>query len=330
MTPISNPDAVGIVVIGRNEGERLRRCLQSLSAQSHAIVYVDSGSTDASLEIANAHGARCVELDLSHPFTAARARNAGARVLLAQWPQLDCIQFVDGDCEVAVGWIDAARDFLRAHADVAVVCGRRKERFPERSIYNRLCDLEWDTPIGAAKACGGDAMIRARAFVDIGGFRDALIAGEEPELCVRLRAAGWKIWRLDRAMTAHDAAMSRFSQWWKRTERAGYAFAEGAALHGAPPERHWRRERRRALVWGALMPLALLLAVFCVGPAALLGVLIYPLQIVRLALRGGHDARLNWLRALFLVTGKFAEARGCLRFFWRRCTGGALRLIEYK
>ena len=220
-------DKVAAVVIGRNEGERLKRCLASLQGLAQ-LVYVDSGSTDGSLQAARDAGAEVVELDMTAPFTAARARNAGAALIDAPF-----IQFVDGDCEVQPGWINAALTWLADRPEAAVACGRRRERAPEASVYNALADDEWNTPIGEATACGGDALIRTEAFLAAGGYRDDLIAGEEPELCLRLRRLGWSVWRLDEEMTLHDAAMTRFSQWWIRTRRAGHAFAEGAWLHGA-------------------------------------------------------------------------------------------------
>lgn len=224
---------IGVVVIGRNEGKRLERCLDSVRRTDAAIVYVDSGSTDGSPSMARGKGADVVDLDLSRPFTAARARNEGFRRLVASRPDIEFVQFVDGDCEVVSGWLEAARTFLVAHETYAVVCGRRRERFPDRSVYNRMCDEEWDTPVGDAQACGGDAMMRVVALAAVNGYRDGLIAGEEPELCVRLRQSGWRIHRLDQEMTLHDAAMTRFSQWWRRTLRSGHAYAEGAWIHGA-------------------------------------------------------------------------------------------------
>src|SRR3990167_5804095 len=220
--------AIGVVVIGRNEVERLERCLASLVGAAGKIVYVDSGSTDASVPMAQGLGVEVVALDMSRPFTAARARNEGFACLQRLQPDIHFVQFVDGDCEVVDDWLAKAQAFLCEHPAVAVVCGRRRERFPQRSIYNRMCDLEWDTPVGEAKACGGDALMRADAFAAVKGFRADLIAGEEPELCVRLRAIGWKVWRLGEEMTLHDAAMTHFSQWWQRTLRGGHAFAEGA------------------------------------------------------------------------------------------------------
>ncbi|WP_445241601.1 glycosyltransferase family A protein [Microcoleus vaginatus] len=172
---------VGLVAIGRNEGQRLRQCLVSATDKVARVVYVDSGSTDGSLELARSLGADTVELDLSIPFTAARARNEGFARLLELAPDIEFVQFVDGDCEVVDGWIDRAYNELAAKPEVAAVCGRRRERYPEASIYNQLCDIEWDTPIGETKACGGDSMMRASAFQQVEGFNPALIAGEEPE-----------------------------------------------------------------------------------------------------------------------------------------------------
>ena len=154
----------------------------------------------ASVTAARQIGAFVVILDLSKPFTAARARNEGVGALKALRRSVRFVQFVDGDCTLANDWIDKAFTFIAQREDVAVVCGRRRERYPRASIYNLLFDLEWDTPVGEFPACGGDALVRLKAFDAVGGFRPQLIAGEEPELCVRLRERGWKIWRLDAEM----------------------------------------------------------------------------------------------------------------------------------
>ena len=307
---------IGAVIIGRNEGDRLKACLASLPDSIDHVVYVDSGSTDGSPDHARATGAHVVDLDMAQPFTAARARNAGAAYLTGQHP-VDLLQFIDGDCALQDGWIDHAAAFLQETPQAAVTCGRRRERFPDATIYNRFCDLEWDTPIGKAKACGGDALMRVTAFQQVGGFNPDLIAGEEPELCLRLRAKGWEIWRLDHDMTWHDAAITQFGQWWSRTKRAGFAYAEGAAMHGALPDRHRVQDTRRAMIWGILLPMGILLAAVFVSPWLLLAGLAYPLQVSRLALQRG-GTRLVWMQALFLTLGKFAEGSGVLRFYKTR------------
>lgn len=317
---------IAALIIGRNEGARFLACLASLPEGLSRVIYVDSGSNDGSVAAAQEFGADVVSLDMDQPFTAARARNAGLARLDAN--DIDYVQMIDGDCALQDGWIATASAALSANPKLAVVCGRRRERVPEASVYNRLCDHEWDTPVGLAKACGGDALMRLSAVHAVGGYNPALIAGEEPDLCVRLRQAGWQIERLDAEMTWHDADMHRFGQWWRRSTRAGHAFAEGAALHGAPPERHWVVETRRALLWGAVLPVVALLGAVLISPWMLALLLAYPAQMLRLGLKNTSPG--GWERAVFTVLGKLPEARGALGYYIGQLRGRRRGLIEYK
>jgi glycosyltransferase involved in cell wall biosynthesis len=322
--------AVGVVVIGRNEGERLRRSLDSVCAIARLIVYVDSGSTDKSVELAQSKDVEVVRLDMSSPFTAARARNAGFQRLQQIAPDVPYVQFVDGDCEIIHGWLDAAMSFLDQRADVACVCGRLRERFPERSIYNRLCDVEWDRPAGETDASGGIAMMRSTVFATQRGFRDDLLAGEEPELCLRMRSQGWKIWRLAQPMAWHDAAMLHFSQWWKRSRRIGFGYAQGAFIHGASREQRSVRHVLRAWIWAGVLPLVVAISLVALGAPALLLILAYPLQMLRIArkINGPWNTRLA--RAFFLLLSKFPELLGQFQFWIGRRPGGASPSFDYK
>lgn len=322
---------LGAVVIGRNEGERFKRCLDSLLGSANPIVYVDSGSTDGSVAYAQANGVEVVDLDASIPFTAARARNGGFDRLVGLAPDVELVMFVDGDCEVNGEWLPTAQRFLDEHQDHAVVCGRRRERYPDATIYNYLCDVEWNTPVGDTDACGGDAMMRAEAFTAVQGFNPTLIAGEEPELCVRLRAEGWKIRRIDQEMTLHDANLTRFSQWWTRTLRGGHAYAEGATMHGASPDHPWVKESRRAVSWGLLLPLIAIANAPFTNCLSLSLLLLYPLNTARIATRLRREGEPRpWAVAAFLVLAKFPEALGWLRYQTARLTGHRTKLIEYK
>ena len=326
----TNLEDIGVVAIGRNEGERLIACLTSIEAYTSNIAYVDSGSTDGSIAAAERLGAYVVRLDLTRPFTAARARNEGFIALRSLKPDLRLIQFIDGDCTLAPLWLEKARAFIDQRRDIAVVCGRRRERHPEASIYNYICDLEWDTPIGETLACGGDAMVRVEAFEAVCGFLPELIAGEEPELCLRLRERGWKIWRLDAEMTEHDAAMARFQQWWARAVRGGYAYANVSTLHKRSAFVIWRHETLRAAFWGGLLPAAVAFGSLLYPAAALLGLSAYVVQICRMAVRQGPTRRRSWLLASFSSLAKFAEFQGISMFIWRKWQRRPAMLIEYK
>jgi GT2 family glycosyltransferase len=334
---MTRSEDTGIVAIGRNEGERLRHCLESSVPQARHVVYVDSGSTDGSLEMARELGATVVELDKAQPFTAARARNAGFEALEAQAARrgtpLQCVQFVDGDCELEFDWMGRAREAMDSETDVVVVCGRRAERYPEHSVYNLLCDMEWDTPIGEALECGGDALMRVDAFRGVGGFSPDLIAGEEPELCGRLRQAGGRVLRIDAPMTLHDARIDSLSQWWTRNVRDGHARAESAAGQDPDVAKRAARFSGSVMFWGLILPLAIGTSFVLAPVTGLLLLALYPLQVTRIAL-GRPAPRFSdadqWRYAVACLIGKIPNMQGQLRFWLGRITGRRSTLIEYK
>jgi glycosyltransferase involved in cell wall biosynthesis len=326
--PLAAAPAVDAVVIGRNEGARLVACLASLGPQVRRMVYVDSGSTDGSVAAARAAGAMVVELDLARPFTAARARNAGLAALDAAGGA-EVVQLVDGDCTLAPGWVAHALPALLAAPRRAIVFGRRRERAPGASVYNRLCDWEWDVPVGEVAACGGDILVRRAALAAVGDYREDVIAAEDDELCQRLRAAGWTIARIEGEMTLHDAAMARFAQWWRRAVRAGHGFAQVGALHPG----HFVAARRRVWIWGLALP-GLALAGLVAAPVLLVPVgAAYALSWARVARRlraRGEGWREAAAMAGLVTLSKLPNLQGMATYGLRRLRGGAMRIIEYK
>ncbi|MGF1469603.1 MAG: glycosyltransferase [Sandaracinaceae bacterium] len=326
---------VGVVLIGRNEGERLVRCLDSVCDGRRPVVYVDSGSSDGSVGEARRRGATVVDLDMSIPFSAARARNEGWRRLLADHPDAAYVQFVDGDCEVVEGWIEAAAEELDQHPSTVAVCGWRRERHPDRSAYNRVCDVEWRSgPTGPVLAFGGDVMIRADALQAVGGYDPSVIAAEDDELGVRLRkATGGELIRLDRDSTLHDADMHRLAQWWRRAQRCGHGYAQVNHLHGAPPERYFRTNLRRTVLWGAVAPLtavALTVPTFGLSWVAFAR---YPLVALRTALRTRQKG-FPWPHAVAwgvsVSAAPFPEVIGAAKYHLDRLRGRSPEIIEYK
>ena len=320
---------VAAVAIGRNEGERLRRCLTSMKGQVDRVVYVDSGSHDGSVALAREMGAEVVELDRSAPFTAARGRNAGFAALQATGLP-DYVQFVDGDCSVVPGWIAAARAELDRDAGLGIVTGWRSEIDRDASVYNQMCDVEWDRPAGEILSCGGDMMVRASAFQAVGGFNPAIIASEDEEFCIRVRGAGFAARRLPLPMTRHDANILHFREWWRRNVRSGHGFAEVGGMH----QSHFVAERRRVWFYGAVLPLLLISAfIVDIEIEILLICIVFTLSWWRTAqglMRNGQPPAEARHHAVYYTIAKLPNLQGMLFYYYRRARGQAAELIEYK
>ncbi len=327
--------SLGIAAVGRNEGDRLRVCLESIQKQADLIVYVDSGSSDQSVSLARSMGVDVVELDPSIPYTAARARNAGLDRLTELHPDLQYVHFIDADCEVVQGWFDQALEAIETEPDIAAVWGRRRECYPNKSIYNRLCDLEWryNWPFGYVTMSGGDVLMRVDALQRISGWDARLIIGEDTDVCFRLRQDNWRIFRVDAEMTVHDINMTRFSQWWQRAVRTGHAYAEGVLLHGRSEERYCVSESRSIWFWGVLMPVVALGAAWPTNGFSLILLALYPalsIRIYRTMRNKGLSAGDACVYSYFCILAKFPGAVGQLRFHALRLMRLRSRLIEYK
>ena len=329
---------ISVVVIGRNEGRRLTACLKSIRAMrgrfGTEIIYVDSDSSDGSPEAAAAMGARVIRVKPDRP-SAALGRNAGWRAAKGQF-----ILFLDGDTLLHPDFARRALgEFL--HPGVAIAWGHRREIAPRQSIYVRVLDLDWIYPPGNSEFCGGDAMMRRDVLEQVGGFDESLIAGEEPEMCRRIRAEGHRIVHVDAPMTRHDLAVKTLRAYWRRAFRAGHAYAEIAARFRNSPDPLWQAEAKRNLIHGGALlsaPLILLLAALALGPQALMiaASVQFVLALALLARTAtrcawkSDDALTCWLYAAHshlqqvpILFGQLAQRRDARR-------GRARRLIEYK
>ena len=253
--------------------------------------------------------------------------------MVEQEPDVAFVQFLDGDCDLVELWLGRGAAALNKRPDVGIVCGHVREIHPEASVYNKLCDLEWEQTPGEIGTSGGRFMIRREVFSAAGGFRADVIAAEDDEFCIRVRGLGWKILMVDAEMARHDAAMTQFSEWWRRSRRTGHAYAQVAALHGKGEERYFVRDCRRVWFWGLVMPLlAVGLAAFTHGWSLLL-LVAYALQFVRIYFRSrgrGWAVEDAFDYAFFTVLAKFPALVGMLEYHWRQRRGHAAKIIEYK
>ncbi len=320
---------IGIVLIGRNEGDRLKACLNALDGVAVPLVYVDSGSIDGSVDFVMERGAEVVMLDPSIPFTAARARNAGFEKLIAQTPGLEFVHFIDGDCILETGWLAKAGQFLSDHPDVAVVCGLRREIHPDRSIYNWICNVEWNQPTGKTTDFGGDALFRVTAFQQAGGFDPALLASEETELWLRMRKHGWQVWRLPESMTRHDAAMLHFWQFWKRAVRSGYGNSRATLMNWNGGISDWKIHIIRPMLY-VLIALSIMPVTIWFGAWGALPLAFFAVQIARVGLRMGPFDLRSWKYAALVTLTKGAEVQGIVTMLYDLLAGRTRKIIEYK
>ena len=324
---------LSIVIIGRNEGDRLVSCLQSVGSicAEAELIYVDSASTDGSSQVAGDFGAQVIVLH-GGIQTAARARNAGWQRALAPY-----VLFLDGDTILNQDFPAAALKVLESEPSAAAVWGHRRELHPEHSLYNRVLDLDWIYPAGITEYCGGDVVMRLSALAEIEGYDPSLIAGEEPELCRRLRARGYRIVHIDFPMTRHDLNMMRFSQYWRRAERAGHAYAEISDRFRRSGDPMWLRESNRNLLsggfWIGWLPVSLM-----VGALRSLWIIPWLALLPLLSARSAWKARYKapGQTMLLLLYGLHSHLQhipiliGQLKYFLGRHSGEEPKQIEYK
>ena len=328
--------ALSIVIIGRNEGERLTRCLQSVGltlgpAGRAELIYVDSDSTDKSAEAAGNFGAQVIVLH-GGIQTAARARNAGWQRASATY-----ILFLDGDTILNPHFVQTALNVLESDQGIAAVWGHRRELYPERTIYNRVLDLDWIYPAGNTDFCGGDVLMRRSVLVEVEGYDPGLPAGEEPELCRRLRARGYRIVHIDAPMTRHDLNMTRFSQYWRRAMRAGYAYAEVSNRFRGSADPMWLQESRRNVRSGSFW-IAWLVVSFVLLAFGSFWILPWFAPLIALPLRSAWKARSRapGQKGLLLLYGIHSQLQqvpilvGQLRYFLDRHSGKQKTRIQYK
>lgn len=320
-------DRIGIVIIGRNEGKRLVLCLKSVLQSGVPVVYVDSQSTDNSVYNAQQYNIPTLILDKTKPINASRARNEGFKLLLDKKPNIDYIHFIDADCELDKDWLEQAVLALDMNQEWAVVCGRLREKFRNNSVYMRLCDMDWFTSPGEIDKCGGIATIRRSVFESLSGFNEDLIAGADPELYFRIRNEGWKIYCLPCEMGTHDSAMLYFSQWWKRSTKVGFGYANAADWGG------WGKQYRSALVWGASIPFIILCGLLWTNYSLIL-LALYPIQVTRILINNKIEELSvydKFIYAYFCVLAKFPQTQGILKFLINNKIFNRKQvIIEYK
>lgn len=327
----NEPLSVSVVIIGRNEGQRLIKCIQSVQSadwkeHSYELIYVDSNSSDGSLQHAQDLGANAAKLDDPSP-SAGKARNLGWRMAKAP-----LIMFLDGDTQLHPNFINHALSVIK-DPELCATFGRLKEVHPEKSIYIRVMDLDWVFPLGKTLFFGGNVLVRRCAIASVDGFDPTLKAGEEPEMCARLRAGGWKIEHIDVPMATHDLAITTFKAYWLRAYRSGIAYAEVAErmrMRGDPLWQHdAKRDFRHGLLF-TLMPLVMLLHPLVILLVLLAAVAVLARTAKRCAWKAPGQTLLCWQYSVHVMLQKIPAFFGQLQWLRAKFMNTQIKMVEYK
>jgi glycosyltransferase involved in cell wall biosynthesis len=213
---------LSIVLIGKNQAWNMARLVESILTQtsqvgSREIIFVDSASTDETLQIAAQYPIHVLRLRPSQTLTPAAGRYVGYR-----YSSGSMVLFVDGDMELYPGWLEHALQALRRRPDVGAVTGEIIDLPKDASTPSTRRP---EVSIGACAArsvpfAAGVAIYRRAALERAGPFNPYLQSDEEPDLCVRIRHQGFQIVRLDHPVVYHysDAMvhMSTLVGRWRR------------------------------------------------------------------------------------------------------------------
>lgn len=322
---------VSIVLIGLNVERFLPDCLGSVRDANwpHDLLerlYVDSGSTDRSLEIVSREpGWQVLTLGDPNP-SVAKGRNLGISTANGKY-----VQLLDADMLLDEGWLMRATAILERDPRIAAAFGRTRERFPRRNLYHGLRDSIWSMhPLGFSDRLPGACLLRRDAVRTCGLHLTRLRGFEDVELSQRLRRSGYVLMGVPETMCLHDSNMSSFGQYWRSNVRGGQGnYDILRSTSGLDQLRFWR-ELRRSAIWPVVLALSILVGglagrwwIPCVVAAG------FALALGREYRRGrqrGGSMRAGFCWMLHWVLSKIPYCAGFVDAWWCDCraSGGVL------
>ncbi len=197
---------LSVILISRNQEWNIARLVESVLRErdllgSMDIILVDSASNDQTIEIAARYPITVYKLNPDQRLSAAAGRYVGYNHTSG-----DLVLFLDGDMELCQGWLTQALKVIRSQPEVAVVCGQVVDRPKDYTPQENECTHDAMRNSGGATCVlhGGGASLYRRSVLDkVGTFNPWLYSDEEPELCLRIRHAGYQILRLPRTIAFH-------------------------------------------------------------------------------------------------------------------------------
>jgi len=142
---VAQPPSLSVCMIVRDEEARLGRCLDSLRGLADEIVVVDTGSTDRTVALAKAHGAKVHHFAWCDDFSA--ARNVSLQHATGQW-----ILWLDADDVIPPEERVRIRTLLKAPRDQAYYLvlenqGPEKSRCLQLRLFPNLPGVHFEKPV---------------------------------------------------------------------------------------------------------------------------------------------------------------------------------------
>jgi len=192
---------VSVVLIAKNQDWNSRRLIESIlqgngSYELLDVILVDSASSDSTIEFAQEYPIDVLRLRPDQILTPAAGRYVGYKRARGEF-----ILFVDGDMELCHGWLGDALSMMQTDCTVGVATGQIVDVSPGET-KPRVENVE-RSGCKNVSYCGGAALYRRSVLESVGVFNPYLYSEEEPELCLRIRHAGYRIVELQRTVVFH-------------------------------------------------------------------------------------------------------------------------------
>jgi glycosyltransferase involved in cell wall biosynthesis len=259
---------VSVVIIGKDEEQNLGACIRSVRAMEYPaerleIIYVDTGSSDRSVEIAR--GMQVIAVEEKSPFPSpGLARNRGMREA-----RHDIIHFIDGDMTIARDYLKEAVRLLDT-GDIVCVIGDVRERNSEKSFLARVLNYPWSSrEAGFVDAPGGGGTFKKVALQTVGGYNPLILKGQETELGYRIHERGYKIYKIEHLMAVHNYGIARLYDLLSRSYRMGASYGMIMTMPQSRSYADLTRRARNLLLQGILLT-ALIASLLVTGRLLLL------------------------------------------------------------
>ena len=318
----SSRPRVSVVIKALNEERRIVAAIESALAAVQPlggeVILADSASTDRTVALAAAYPVRIVQL--ANPGE--RCCGVGPQ-LGYQHSRGEFIYILDGDMKLHPGFLEQALDFMAANPDVAGVGGQVLEQNRDSLEYlGRIERAAHAMPVGESVRLDMGGLYRRAAIEQVGYFSNRnLHSYEEFDLAMRLRARGWRLWRLGVPAVDHHGHDVPAYELLMRRWRSAYICGVGEVVRAAIGQPHQRlvlTALRELWIYVAALLWLLALPLVAFGPGPVMVRASGELMLALLPWLAMALKKRSASKAAYSVVSWIAHVGGLLRGLLRR------------